>query len=165
MARIALPTIPPFWDTVADSPPKWSSWKFRLDTMLKLSVQLGQKLNDEARNQLLFAYLGAEGARRFETDPRSRQQETLTYDQYSAAAAEIFDTPVLPALAFFNFRSCKQQPHETVSDYVSRLRTLQADCDYANFSADVDLAYVRLVTELSQQGIAEEVAQHQTCKP
>ncbi len=112
-------------------------------SLLDLSEEFGDKaISEKMRNQMLLAYLGSEGRRRFQTNPKSQQIGTISYAEFSAAANDSFGTPILPALAFHQFRTCKQQPHELVADFVSRLRVLQADCSYEGFTPDLDLAYV-----------------------
>uniref|UniRef100_A0A915JN18 Uncharacterized protein n=1 Tax=Romanomermis culicivorax TaxID=13658 RepID=A0A915JN18_ROMCU len=44
-------------------------------------------------------------------------------------------------LAFYQFQTCKQCRDESMSEFLSPLQTLQADCKYDNFNANTDTAY------------------------
>uniref|UniRef100_A0A915L1R6 Gag protein n=1 Tax=Romanomermis culicivorax TaxID=13658 RepID=A0A915L1R6_ROMCU len=53
----------------------------------------------------------------------------------------MFEQPTPQPVAFYQFGTCKQCRDESTSEFLSRLRTLQADSKYENFNAGTDLAY------------------------
>uniref|UniRef100_A0A915JB69 RNA-directed DNA polymerase n=1 Tax=Romanomermis culicivorax TaxID=13658 RepID=A0A915JB69_ROMCU len=69
------------------------------------------------------------------------QINTATTDKFYFAIREMFEQTTPQAVAFYRLRTCRQQRDETATEFLSRLRTLQAECKYENFNANVDLAY------------------------
>ncbi len=142
--KVPLASLAPFWEHAGDQPPKWSTWLRRFNMMISIidsDRDANRKLTSKAKNEILYSYLGAEGVRRFETDPRAALTDG-SHTEFTKAIAETLGETTLPALAFQRFRSYRQEADETANEFVSRLRGFQADCDYANFAPDTDLAIV-----------------------
>ncbi len=143
--KLPMPQLEAFWTHPGEQPPKWESWKRRFDNIVALinrEREAANRLSDGCKNQLLYGYLGAEGVRRFETHPTTSKQLTTSHDAYVNAVKDCLGEKTLPALAFHQFRTCKQEADETTTSYISHLRALQADCDYTDFNTDKDLAFV-----------------------
>ena len=89
-----------------------------------------EKLTDEEKNRFLFTLLGFEGIRQFSSLPVCDKIATVTHETFIAAAKELFDAPVNPFKAYYDFESRNQLPQETTQEYLTSLRSLMADCDF-----------------------------------
>ena len=89
-----------------------------------------EKLTNEEKNRFLFTLLGFEGIRQFSSLPVCDNIATVTHETFVAAAKELFDAPVNPFKAYYDFESRNQLPQETTQEYLTSLRSLMADCDF-----------------------------------
>lgn len=145
MAQIPIPAVAPLWEHPSSEIRKLSTWKQQLDIMFHLTNcqrTPNRQLAEADKNNLMYAHLGSEAIRRFEYNPAMAMINDVTNEEFYKAIVATFDQPMPQAVAFYRLRSCKQQQGETATEFLSRLRTLQADCKYDNFNADLDLAYI-----------------------
>ncbi len=88
------------------------------------------KLQDADKNSLLFSLLGKEGLRRFASNPIATQIKDKTFAQFLATVKKQFCKPVNLTWAHVEFQRRKQQPGELVSEFLTGLHTLAADCNF-----------------------------------
>src|SRR3569832_1673936 len=103
MARIPLPTVQPLWDLPSSEPRKLSTWKLQLDTLIALtdrSLDPDNKLTDIDKNNIMYAHLGAEAARRFENDPAMLSKNILSFENFYKAIRNMFNQLLSQAVAF-----------------------------------------------------------------
>ena len=86
--------------------------------------------SDERKNRFLFNLLGLEGIRIFSAHPIADKMATSTHDAFRSAVVTIFQRPVNPFKAYFDFEQRRQTPTETTSEYITALRSLMSDCDF-----------------------------------
>ena len=89
------------------------------------------KMNDEAKNRFLFTLLGFEAIRIFSSTPECDKISSSTHEDFKKAVKELFDTPVNPFKAYYDFENRNQHSHETTQEYLTALRSLMSDCDFA----------------------------------
>ena len=130
--RINVPSIPQFWPVYGEQPQvKWKVWLMLLKDYFQLTAATNTApLEDVDKIRMLRLYLGAEGLRQFMAHPIFTRTGAVSYDDYLEAAISIFDRPANIVLSFHEFVNRKQQPNETVQDYILALRTLIADCEF-----------------------------------
>ena len=91
----------------------------------------GNEMTDPEMNRFMFTLLGFEGIRIFSSTPECDQMDTATHEHFQQAVKELFDTPVNPFKAYYDFESRNQLPSETTQEYLTALRSLMADCSFA----------------------------------
>ena len=101
-------------------------------TSLTAAAPPTQKMADQQKNLLLFMHLGVEGARIFSTHPGAETRNSSTYVDYVNAVKEQFQPRITPLKAAFDLQQQHQLPGESVDAFLCALRSLLADCDYAD---------------------------------
>ncbi len=91
---------------------------------------MAHRLQDADKNSLLFALLGKEGLKRFASNPVATQIKEKSFAQFSTAVKKQFCKPVNLTWAHVEFQRRKQQPGELVSEFLTGLHTLAADCNF-----------------------------------
>ena len=125
----------PYLEHPGDPTTDFRGWITKFDCYLQLldSTRVpASGLTDKQKNALLFMHLGVEGERIFSTHPRAASRDTLSYNDYSTAVKEQFQPRVTHLKASFDFHRRLQLPGESVDAFVCALRSLIADCDYAD---------------------------------
>ena len=110
---------------------QWSNWSAQLHnffSLTNLTLAADQQLSDRAKNVYVASLLGSEGSRILMAHPVTATVGTATYATFKAAVQRLFERPVNPVRPDFDFRSRRQGTHESVSDFLTALRTLYADC-------------------------------------
>ena len=88
------------------------------------------KMKDEEKNRLLFTLLGLEGVRIFSAQPTASAIATTPHVVFKQAAMDIFQTPVNPFRAYFDFEQRNQASSESTQEFITALRSLMADCEF-----------------------------------
>ena len=112
------------------------------------NLTLTNELTDHAKNAYLSTLLSCEGSRILMAHPVGGTAATATYNDFKASVQALFERPVDPVRAEFEFRSRKQGATESVANYLTALRTLHAEReqvaelngDVATIVGDRDLA-------------------------
>ncbi len=89
-----------------------------------------KKLDDEAKNALLFSYMGSEGARLFASNPAFNNISDASHGSFVNAIRSQFVSSVNVVRAHFDFHHRQQASGETVMEYMTTLRSLMADCHF-----------------------------------
>lgn len=129
--KLTIPLPPTFMDYPGDPKVRWNNWLAQLKnffTLTDLTLPASQKLTDEAKNAYLSALLGTEGVRILMAHPVAATADTATFTDFSAAVSCLFERPVNPVRAEYEFRSRRQGPTESAADFLTALRTLYVDC-------------------------------------
>ena len=131
MPKLQIPLPPRFFDHPGDPRIRWTNWKAQLDNffcLTDLTLPADNKLNDQAKNAYLSSLLGSEGSRILMAHPVAATASTATYNDFSKKVSALFERPVNPVRAEFEFRSRKQGSNEPVGEYLTALRTLYSEC-------------------------------------
>lgn len=126
-ALTSLPQFPPF-DVHADGAgPRWKKYLAQFDNLLT-----GLLVKDAARKKaLLLLYAGTDVYDIHDTLTIAAPDEANdVYKRSTDALTTHFEPKVSTSFAIFEFRDCKQQDSETVSEYVTRLRTKAKNCNF-----------------------------------
>ena len=129
--QIQLP--PRFLDHPGDPRIRWQHWKAQLDNFFLLTsftLHDDVTLSDEAKNAYLSSLLGCEGSRILMAHPVATRASTTTYEDFATEVGQLFERPINPVRAEYEFRSRKQGPNETVSEYLTALRMPYIDCEH-----------------------------------
>ena len=129
--RIQVPLPPTFLDLPGDPRVRWSNWIAQLEnffTLTNLTLPKDNTLSDRAKNAYVATLLGSEGSRILMANPAAATAETATYAQFKESVMALFERPVNPVRAEYEFRCRRQGATESVNDYLTALRTLYADC-------------------------------------
>jgi len=130
--RLTIPLPTTFCDHPGEPKVRWSNWLAQLDnffTLTDLTLSAGDKLTDRAKNAYLSSLLGNEGSRILMAHPVAATASTATFAQFSTDVQALFERPTNPVRAEYEFRSRRQGATESVTDYLTALRTLHIDCD------------------------------------
>ena len=132
LPKLQIPLPPRFLEHPGDPRVRWSHWMAQLNnffTLTNLTLPTDSSLSDEAKNAYLATLLGCEGSRIFMAHPIATQASTLDYDTFAKEVGGLFERPNNTVRADYDFRSRKQGATETVTDYITALRTLHIDCE------------------------------------
>ena len=137
--RLTVPLPPTFLDTPGEPRIRWSNWVCQLENFFTLTnLTLVNELTDRAKNAYLSTLLGCEGSRILMAHPAGGTAATATYTEFKASVQALFERPVDPVRAEFEFRCRKQGATESVCDYLTALRTLHAEREHvAELTGDV----------------------------
>ena len=141
--RLQIPLPPTFLDHPGDPRVRWKNWKAQLDnffTLTDLTLAADNKLSNKAKNAYLATLLGSEGSRILMANSVAPAASTDTYDDFAEKVKALFERPANPVRAEFEFRSRKQGATETVSEYMTALRTLYSECTHTANNDNHDLA-------------------------
>lgn len=137
--RIDLAPMAPF-DPLSDPSSlsqRWKTWKRRFETYL---VALNVTATKQKRALLLYQ------AGQTTQDIFDTLAETGEDDDYDSAVAALdlyFSPQKHVDYEVFKFRDAKQQPHETIDQFATRLRKLAATCDFASVDKEVKSAIIQ----------------------
>ena len=126
-----MPTFPPFVETETNPGPQWSKWLARFE---RLMVVLDVKDNKRKRAMLLH-YAGPKVDEIFDT-----LSNTGTEDEYEKAVDALnayFQPKANPMYEVYVFRQAKQESGETLDHFVTRLRQLSKNCDFADVDKEI----------------------------
>ena len=130
--RLTIPLPPTFFDYPGEPKVRWANWLAQLDnffTLTNLTLPDTNQLSDRAKNAYLSSLLGNEGSRILMAHPVAATASTAPFDDFSREVESLFERPVNPVRAEYEFRNRRQSPTESVSDFLTALRTLYVDCD------------------------------------
>ena len=125
--KLQIPLPPRFFDHPGDPRVRWTNWKAQLDNFFMLTnmtLPKGEELPDHAKNSYLSALLGSEGCRILMAHPVATKAPTMTYADFTTEVQKLFERPPNPVRAEYDFRNRKQAAGETVSEFLTALRTL-----------------------------------------
>ena len=128
-----IPYPKEFFPTPGDPVLPFKHWIKLFDNFLYMknaSLPHDNKLTSEDKNRFLFTLLGFEGIRIFTSNPMSNNMSTASHQDFKTSIKEIFDRPVNPFKAYYDFECRNQHSHETTQEYLTALRSLMADCDF-----------------------------------
>ena len=114
-------------------------------TFTDLTLVDDNKLSNKAKNAYLATLLGSEGSRILMVNSVAPAASTNTYDDFAEKVKALLERPANPVWAEFEFRSRKQDASETVSEYMTTLRTLYSERTHTANNDNHDLA-MQLVT-------------------
>ncbi|CAB4045303.1 Hypothetical predicted protein [Paramuricea clavata] len=126
--RINVAPMAPF-DPMSDPnslSQRWKKWKRRFETYL-VALNVTEKKQKRA---LLLYQAGQETQDIFDTLADIGEDDD--YDFAIAALDTYFSPKKHVDFEIFKFREAKQQPHETIDQFSTRLRKLAATCDFEN---------------------------------
>ena len=132
LPKLQIPLPPRFLDHPGNPRIRWQHWKAQLDNFFLLTsftLHDDVTLSDEVKNAYLSSLLGCEGSRILMAHPVATRASTTTYEDFAAEVGQLFERPINPIRAEYEFRSRKQGPNETVSEYLTASRTLYIDCE------------------------------------
>ena len=137
--RIDLSPMAPF-DPLSDPSSisqRWRTWKRRFETYL-----IALNVTDKKQKRALLLYQAGQATQ----DIFDTLAETGDDDDYDSAVASL-DTYFSPKkhvdYEIFKFRDAKQQAHETIDQFATRLRKLAATCDFASIDKEVKSAIIQ----------------------
>ena len=126
--QLSISTPAPF-PTNTD-PPRignvWQKWKKGFDTYL-----IAGGITDPEQKKALLLHCGGEDLREiFDTLTVATTEEGDAFSKTSDALASYFTPKTNKRYERHLFRNCAQEDHETMSQYVTRLRTLAKYCKF-----------------------------------
>ncbi|CAB4020397.1 PREDICTED: uncharacterized protein LOC107336737 [Paramuricea clavata] len=137
--RINVAPMAPF-DPMSDPnslSQRWKKWKRRFETYL-VALNVTEKKQKRA---LLLYQAGQETQDIFDTLVDIGEDDD--YDSAIAALDTYFSPKKHVDFEIFKFREAKQQPHETIDQFSTRLRKLAATCDFENIDKEVKSAIIQ----------------------
>ncbi len=134
--RLPVPSVAKFKEHPGDPSPDFRQWLVQFDLYLEMiedNLPPGEQLTDARKKRYLAVQLGAEGLRVFGTNPvmQRRADAGTTYEELRDAARNYFSPRVSIIKAMYDFHRREQERDESVDDYLTALRTLGADCNFA----------------------------------
>uniref|UniRef100_A0A7M5UIV2 CCHC-type domain-containing protein n=1 Tax=Clytia hemisphaerica TaxID=252671 RepID=A0A7M5UIV2_9CNID len=130
MAGLNIPAVPPFdpmgnQNTVAS---RWEKWKKSFTFFVAAAA-----VNDDNRKRSLLLHLmGTASQEIFETLPNQGD----TFDQAIAALDAHFSVKKSVPYERSVFHNAKQEPQESIEQYITRLRKLTTHCEYGESTDD-----------------------------
>ena len=110
--------------------PRWNKWVSRLDNLF-----VGMDLKDDDRKRaLLLHYAGEQVYDIYEAEKGTTE---ATYKATKEVLTNYFAPRKNIQIEIFTFRSCKQKPNQTLDEFVTELRRLAKDCEFANVDAEI----------------------------
>ena len=155
--RLQVPLPPVFLDHPGEPRTRWTNWSAQLDnffTLTNLTLATDNQLTDRAKNAYLTTLLGSEGLRILMAHPVAATATTADYNTFLNDVRQLFERPINPVRAEFDFRSRQQGACESVSDFLTALRTLYADCT----PVTVPDAPAGVATAIEEHNIAMQLA-------
>ena len=110
----------------------WANWIAQLHNFFTLTdITLGaeHKLADATKNAYSSTLIGTKGLCILMANPVGTTTATATYTEFCRDVQVLFECPVNPVRAEYDFHSRHQGACESISDYLTTLRTLLLDCD------------------------------------
>ena len=124
-----LPVFPPFNVTEAAVDSRWKKWLGRLEIML-----IGMDVNDAKRKRaLLLHYAGEDVYDILTTLPDIDE----TFDAAKQILTQYFAPQKSTEFEVYTFRKAKQESHENLDSFHTRLRKLGEHCDFANIDKEI----------------------------
>ena len=126
--RVLLP--PSFLDMPGEPTIKWPQGISQLVAFFFLTdsnLAEDKRLTQCQKVTYVRSLLGDEGMRIGAAHPISNKWDIITYDEFKKELKSFLERPKNPVRAEFDLRQKMQGINETVSDYVTVLRTLMAD--------------------------------------
>ena len=129
----SLPPFPPF--NVEDDPTatgqRWTKWKKRFENFL-----LAMNIEDETRKRaLLLHYIGSSAFDIFKTLNDTGDEKA--YKTAMDRLTEYFTPQRNVDYETYVFRQARQQPHETLDQFATRLRQLASTCDFTSVEKEI----------------------------
>ena len=155
--RLQVPLPPVFMEHPGEPRVRWSTWSAQLDNffaLTNLTLSADQQLTNQTKNAYLATLLGSEGGRILMAHPVAATASTATFATFREAVRRLFERPVNPVRADFDFRSRRQGAHESVSDYLTALRTLYSSCTPVAFEG----APAGMASAIEEHSIAMQLA-------
>ena len=115
--RLQIPMPPTFMDYPGEPKVRWGNWLAQLRNFFTLTdITLGEdhKLADATKNAYLSTLLGTEGLRILMANPVGATAATATHAQFCRDVQSLFERPVNPVRAEYDFRSRCQGACESV---------------------------------------------------
>ena len=128
----ALPAFPSF-DFEADranAGTRWKKWVSRLDNLF-----VGMDLDDDHRKRALLLHYA--GERVFEIYDAEKGTTEITYAATKKVLSDYFEPKKNLQMEIYTFRSCKQTEGQSLDDFVTELRTLAKNCEFANVDKEI----------------------------
>ena len=155
--RLQVPLPPVFTEHPGEPRVRWSTWSAQLDNffaLTNLTLSADQQLTNQTKNAYLATLLGSEGGRILMAHPVAATASMATFAIFREAVRRLFERPVNPVRADFDFRSRRQGAHESVSDYLTALRTLYSSCPPVAFEG----APAGMASAIEEHSIAMQLA-------
>ena len=118
--------------------PRWRAWVDRLEQYFTAAG-----ITDDAKKKATLLFLAGESVSNLhltlkdEAIPQNANiQDTDTYGQAKYRLNQFFQPKRNKIIERFNFRQAKQEPTETIYQFVSRLRVLAEHCEFGNTKDD-----------------------------
>lgn len=147
-----LPVFPSFnvTETAVDS--RWKKWLGRLEIML-----VGMDVKDAKRKRaLLLHYAGEDVYDIFTTLPDVEE----TFDAAKQALTQYFAPKKSIEFEVYKFRQAKQEPHENLDSFHTRLRKLGEHCEFANTDKEIKSQIIQgcTSTRLRRKALRSEMS-------
>ena len=129
--RLQVPLPPTFLEHPGEPCIRWSTWSTQLDNffaLTNLTLSAEQQLTNQTKNTYLAMLLGSEGGRILMAHPVVATASMAMFATFWEAVRRLFECPINPVCADFDFRSRRQGAHKSVSDYLTVLHTLYSSC-------------------------------------
>lgn len=127
-----LPNFPNFdVDTdKSNSGTRWEKWIGRLENLF-----VAMKIEDDAQQRaLLLHYAGEKVYDIYDVEKKDTEH---TYDATKKVLQDYFSPKKNVQMEIYTFRCCKQGDGQTLDEFVTELRTLARNCEFANIDNEI----------------------------
>ena len=127
-----LPLFPSF-DYDADKSntgPRWEKWVGRLENLL-----VGMNItNGDRKRALLLHYAGE---RAYDIYDAEKSTTEATYEATKKVLTDYYAQKKTIQIEIYHFRTCKQTENQTLDEYVTKLRQLSKNCEFADVEHEI----------------------------
>ncbi|XP_060552185.1 uncharacterized protein LOC132713564 [Ruditapes philippinarum] len=127
--------IPPFpsFDIEADKSSaahRWNKWVGRLENLL-----VGLNITNDGRKRALLLHYA--GERVYDIYDAEKGDTGTNYDETKKVITDYFAPKVNKQMEIYKFRACKQSESQSLDEYVTELRMLAKNCEFADTEEEI----------------------------
>lgn len=129
--KIPVPQITKYLDHPGDQTIPIRQWMTTFEQILIIiDASRTTKLTSAEKNAILYVHLGMEGSRILQANPIFQTISTTTWGNFRQAVVNQFQTPTSIVKAQYEFQNRRQEPSETVEEFITVIRQMAVDCDF-----------------------------------
>ncbi len=131
--KLPVPQITKFHDNPGQPAIPVKQWMSIFDHYLTMTdANRVNKLTSAEKNSFLYMHLGMEGCRIIQANPVFTRMSTETWGNFRQAVIRQFAPPTNPVKSQYEFMNRRQEPSETIDEFITALRMMAADCEFGD---------------------------------